>query len=494
MNGLILRLWAVGVGLTAMLSAHDRPHHDVPPWQQPTAWPDRIITTPTRDAARGFAVTWRTDHSVGAAIAQIVPARSDARFDLNANTHRAITTPLNLQEMVYAGHVIPVVENAGLADVHFHAVTFAKLKPDTLYAYRVRGAPGKWSAWRQLRTAPETAPVQFVFFGDAQTGIRSHVTRIFDTAAHVAPQARFAIHGGDLVNTAMYDQEWAEWFTALGRTHAVIPAIPVAGNHDYVNYAKETEDLDDTKLFMMTDKGVSPMWRPQFVLPVASELPAGLHETVYDIRYSEDLHIFVLDSSGNAFPEQVEWLGQHLARSDARWKIVTMHHPLFSFVGGTEHPSHRARRDVMLAALRQHDIDLVLTGHRHTYQRGAYGDDVAQWGVGTPHDVKTMFVVTASSTKRGETKTEGWDRYSDDQAGAFKLDRHADNTPIFGVFDVTTDSLRYRAYDAVGELYDGFTVTKDAAGVKSVTNDPVAASPVKDYDNTGRYIGWDDLR
>lgn len=479
----------------ATVSAHPGHDHASPPWQQPSTWPDRIITTTTEEPSTGFGVAWRTDQSVGEAIAQIAPATSDARFDLRASTVKAHTTPLRLDAMAHATGDLPVIENAGLAPVHFHQVRFSKLEPDTLYAYRVRGARGQWSAWRQLRTAPIDAPVQFLFFGDAQTGIRSHVTRIFDTAARVAPEACFAIHGGDLVNTAMYDQEWAEWFEALGRTHAVIPAIPVAGNHDYVNYQAKTEEgIEDTKLFMMTDKAVSPMWRPQFVLPVVDALPEDLHETVYAVRYTQDLHVFVLDSSGNHFPEQVAWLGRELEASDARWKIVTMHHPLYSFVGGWEHPSHRVRRDVLLEALKKHDIDLVLTGHRHTYQRAAYGEDVARWGVGEPHDVKTMFVVTASSTKRGETKTEGWDHYSEEQQGRFKLDRHGDNTPIFAVFDVETDTLSYRAIDAVGEVYDAFTVHKDADGTKTVTNDPIASSPVKDYNNTGPYIGWDDLR
>lgn len=446
------------------------------------------------DPARSFAVSWRTDQSVGVAIAELALASSDVRFDLQSTAHTAQTEALKLKEMAHESGPIDVVVNAHLETVHFHAVEFKGLEPDTLYAYRVRGDRGKWSAWRQLRTAPLAGPVQFLFFGDAQTAIRSHITRLFDTAAQVAPQARFAIHGGDLVNTAMYDREWAEWFTALGRTHAVIPALPVAGNHDYVNYAKATEEMDDSKLFMMTDKGVSPMWRPQFALPVEESLPEQLHETVYAVRYSKELEVFVLDSSGNEFDRQLAWLGEKLEASDARWKVVTMHHPLFSFVEGTEHPSHRARREPLLKLLKEHDVDVILTGHRHTYQRGAYGDDVARFGIGGPHDVKTMFVVTASSTKRGETKTAGWDRYAAEQAGAFKLNRHADNTPIFGVFDVTANTLRYRAFDAVGELYDGFTVAKNGDGMKQVTDDPVAATPIKDYQNTGRYISWNDLR
>lgn len=478
--------------VAASLLAH--PSRETPPWQQATAWPDRIVATLDGDPTMGFAVTWRTNISVGVAVAELAPATSDARFDLAAKTLHGVTESLELEHIKYKGEVLPVIENAGLEPVHYHSVSFRNLKADTLYAYRVRGAPGQWSPWRQLRTAPLAGPLQFIYFGDAQNGVRSHVTRVFDTAAQIAPRARFAIHGGDLVNTAMYDKEWAEWFEALGRTHVTLPAIPITGNHEYVNYAKETQELADTKLFLVTEKNVTPLWRPQFTLPVVDELPAGLRETVYAVRYSEDLHIFVMDSSGIAFDQQMVWLDQQLAATDARWKVVTMHHPLFSFVGGEEHPSARDRRLALLKVLEEQDVDMILTGHRHTYQRGGYGDDVGRFGVGDAHDVKTMFVVTASTVKRGVTKKSGWERYTEQTKGAWKLDRMGDNASIFAVIDLTDDTLHYRAYDAVGELYDGFILAKDASGRKTVLSDPVASTPEKTFENTGPYVKWDDLR
>lgn len=481
--------------LVASLAAHPGHNLDVPPWQDATAWPDRVIATIDDDPTTSFAVSWRTDMSVAPAVAQIAPATAEARFDVNAATVNGETVSVPLDHIDYEGEVIPILQNAGLPPVHYHSVSFRGLQPDTLYAYRVRGAPGKWSPWRQLRTAPAAGPLQFLFFGDAQNGIRSHVTRVFDTAAEVAPRARFAIHGGDLVNTAMYDQEWAQWFESLGRTHLTRPALPVAGNHDYFNYAKVLDEgLEDTKLFMMTQKGVTPLWRPQFALPAVNGLPKDLQETVYSVRYGHDLEVFVLDSSGIAFDEQMAWLERQLAASDAPWHVLTMHHPLFSFVGGVEHPSAEARRLALLSVLENHDVDLILTGHRHTYQRGGYGLDVARFGVGEPHAVKTMFVVTASTVKRGATKKEGWERYSEQTAGSWKLDRMGDNASIFAVIDIDGDTLRYRAYDAVGELYDGFTLSKDAGGEKTVVSDPVAETPERTFENSGPFIPWHDLR
>ena len=212
---------------------------------------------------------------------------------------------MGLDQIDHGEESLAILQNQGLPPVIYHSVVFEDLQPDKLYAYRVRGARGKFSPWRQVRTAPRDGPVTFLFFGDAQRGIRSHVTRIFDTATRVAPEARFALHAGDLVNTAMYDQEWAEWFDAVGNTHRVMPIIPVAGNHDYMNFG-------GIKLFASTEKRVSPLWRPQFELPIVTSLPKDLHETVYAVPYSKDVELLVLDSSGIAFDKQLTWLPRRI--------------------------------------------------------------------------------------------------------------------------------------------------------------------------------------
>ena len=488
----LIFLWLVVLTPVNTAIAHS-PHRETPPWQAASSWPDRIIVNPGADPTQSFFVTWRTDESVGRTVAQIAKATSDARFDLGAQTKAAKTERLNLTEFIGPDGDIPILENMGLPPAHYHSVEFSGLEPDTLYAYRVRGRRGHWSAWRQVRSAPQDGPLRFVFFGDAQTAIRSHVTRSFDAAARVFPDPHFAIHGGDLVNTAVYDKEWAEWFEAMGRLAVTVPSIPVTGNHDYVNFDKDKPRDGDGKLFIAR-KSVSPLWRPQFSLGEVESLPPDLRETVYDVKYGDQLHVFVLDSSGVAWGRQLGWLHDKLATTNANFTVVTMHHPIFSFVGGREHPSSRERRLALLRLLKQGNIDLVLTGHRHTYQRGAYGDNVARFAAGDESKVETVFLTTASSTKRGRSKIEGWRRYTDTQKGDFSLTRYADNTPIFATFEIHGTLLSYRAIDAVGELYDAFTMTKNGDGTLSITNNPIVSRPPKTYKNTGPYRPWDDLR
>lgn len=79
------------------LHAHDASHSDpVAPWQQASAWPDRIIATFEADPARSLAISWRTHGDVKSTRAEIARAIPDARFDLAAQSEPAETVRLSL--------------------------------------------------------------------------------------------------------------------------------------------------------------------------------------------------------------------------------------------------------------------------------------------------------------------------------------------------------------------------------------------------------------
>ena len=77
--------------ITALLLACAPVPADDPPWQQATAWPDRIIATLDEQPSSGFSVSWRTEAAVQSAVAEIVEARAGARFDVGARTVTAQT-------------------------------------------------------------------------------------------------------------------------------------------------------------------------------------------------------------------------------------------------------------------------------------------------------------------------------------------------------------------------------------------------------------------
>src|SRR5690606_2652888 len=246
-----------------------------------------IVATPAADPAHAVAVTWRTHAGIGDAVAEIVRAGAEAHFEEGATQVRANTETLDLSSALaragaaHAGARVPAAA--------WHSVTFDGLAPDTTYAYRVRGAEGYFSAWRQLRTAPETGPFEFLFFGDAQQGIRSHVARVFEAAGRASPPARYLLHAGHLVDQAADDRQWAEWFAAGGALLQCVPSLPVPGNHDYLRTLPGEPKVA---------KGpVTPLWRPQFALPVEEALPESLHELAYSLRYHRDLELFAVDTT-----------------------------------------------------------------------------------------------------------------------------------------------------------------------------------------------------
>ena len=469
-----------------------------PPWQAATSWPDRIIATVTETPSTSFAVTWRTDQTVGRAIAQITRASPDARFDLGAVTETAQTQHIDLRKLRTPEGVRTVLENQHIEPTHHHSVVFEDLEPDTLYAYRVRGAPGQWSEWIQIRTAPASGPVTLLYSGDAQQGARSHWARLIRMAHEVAPNARLHIHAGDLVQKGDSDLEWARWFDAGGFLHAQTLNMPVIGNHEHMR-------VFDGATGEKGPRVPTPLWRAQFTLPVETDLPAYYHERTYSVQVMDELDIFVVDSTPSrankqdkGYRTQAAWLDRALAASDAHWKIVSMHHPYFVPFqfgnGATNEPMAKAFGPVIA----KHGVDLVLVGHIHHYSRASAQPRGARQTVGEGRAVDAMFVVSAASAAQGEVYEP--DALSDIGDGEvdlerLSLDRAAENTPMFQVITVDGNQLRYTAHLATGQSYDAFTLTKGDDGANTLSEGSPSYGETRLFEqNTGPYREWHDLR
>ncbi len=419
----------------------------------PSAVPDRVILTWNGDPATSQSVTWRTDHTVTAGQAQIAKSLASPDLGSAATLVSATTETLRLRDSNW--------NDALPESVSYHSATFGDLEPSTLYAYRV-GQGDAWSEWHHFRTASDDPeePFRFLYFGDAQNGVLTHWSRVLRTAYRFAPDAAFAIHAGDLVNEGHADAEWSEWYTAGAWLHATLPAIPVTGNHEYRSMERGSRE----------NRRLSMLWRPQFALPRGEGVPTELAETVYWLDY-QGARVFVLNS--NRSPEQqVLWLEEALAATEARWKIVTFHHPLFSNAGSRDNPE---LRELWLPVLERWNVDLVLQGHDHTYSRGqtAGGQDGVEQGEPAPGgapsqtpvdgaEVGTVIVVSVSGAKQYELADDLWSGYD----GQATLARAAENTQLFHVIEVGPARIDYRAYGADGQLYDAFELRKDEAGTK----------------------------
>ena len=417
---------------------HDGLHH----WEIPSKDPDRIILTFNGDPATKRAVTWRTNSSVKKAKAQIAVATVNSDFVKEATTYFATTEEFDLG--IYKSNKSLIV--------NYHSVVFENLNSNTLYAYRV-GNDENWSEWIQFKTANDTySPTQFVYFGDAQNDILNHWSRVIRMAYQTAPNASFVIHAGDLVDSAHKDNEWAQWFKAGGFIHSQWTAIPVVGNHEFQRFDGYEGSLP---------RRLSIQWRPQFTLPVEDNLDSRLHETVYTVEY-QDILILVLNSTGH-LEKQTEYIKQKLSNTDAKWKIVTNHHSVFSPAEGRD---FKYARKVWKPLFEKYGVDLVLNGHDHTYARGHV--PVKSQNIDQSGSFKTLYVTSVSGPKQYKVDKEQIKNYG---ANGYKSDKIGEQTQFFQVISVENDKLIYSAYTTLGDLYDKAIITKDfSTGEKTISN------------------------
>lgn len=387
---------------------------------QPGILPDRIVLTWNDDPQTTQAVTWRTSSAVTRGLAQITIAQGGPELEKDSRQVVAQTQTLD----------------AELGKAHFHTVKFSDLQPSTKYAYRV-GDGVNWSEWFQFRTAAaQPEPFSFLYFGDAQNDLRSRWSRVIREAYGDAPDARFMIHAGDLINRADADGEWGEWFGAGAWLNAMVPSVPIPGNHEQVKVNATTRRL-------------TPFWRPQFALPENG--PAGLEESCYTFVY-QDVRIIGLNSNEKQ-EIQVPWLGQVLSENTSPWVICTFHHPIFSTGRDRD---NKALRELWKPILDKYRVDLVLQGHDHSYGRT---------GLETPLPSSDSTNLTSGSNA-ADTFTGTVYVVSVSGPKMYALQRHpfmkrqAEDTQLYQIVHVNGEQLHYEAFTAAGELYDAFTLRK----------------------------------
>ncbi|MCW2416986.1 MULTISPECIES: metallophosphoesterase [unclassified Sphingobium] len=256
-----------------------------------------------------------------------------------------------------------------------HRATLGPLQPDTVYFYRVRatGADGAAtdSGTLAFRTMPEPgAPLVFAAIGDTQE--RPFINfRLSQLAWEQRPH--FLLIAGDLIGGEEDERRWHwtdEYFVGMGPLIARVPVLAARGNGD-VDVADPARDI---RLFTNFDR-----YHNQPDLG-----PDGEHRGYYS-RVIGDAEFFVLggnlalrERQAPGFRgEQRAWLASALARSTARWKIAVHHQPAWSaddddygdsYAGPTTGGDPEIRKD-FVDLYERHGVDLVLSGHIHSYER-----------------------------------------------------------------------------------------------------------------------------
>jgi hypothetical protein len=398
---------------------------------QPSPRPDRIVLTWSGDPTTTQAVTWRTSTDVSHACGEIAEAEAGPQFAGRARRVNALTQPFK----------------SDLSKCHVHSVEFNDLKPATKYAYRV-GDGTNWSEWFHFRTAAASPePFSFIYFGDAQNDVRSMWSRVIREAYSDMPRAAFMLHAGDLINLAESDAEWGEWFAAGGWINAMIPVIATPGNHEYAS----AKNADGTT----SRRWLSRHWTAQFTFPANG--PDGLAESVYYTDY-QNCRVISLNSNERQ-EDQVGWIEKVLSGNERTWTVVTFHHPIFSTARKRDNAE---LRNLWKPVFDRHRVDLVMTGHDHTYGRSGLLRPETNAATGTnvrSSPSGTVYVVSVSGPKM----------YDLEPVPRTEFRRVAEDTQLYQIISVDGPVLRYEARTATGDIYDRFTLRKHPGQLNDMT-------------------------
>ena len=250
------------------------------------------------------------------------------------------------------------------APVFFCSVTLTGLSPAASYEYRIIQGE-RASRWHTFKTEPENlSEVSALIFCDSQcSGSYDVWQQTFQTAWQRHPESQFTAIIGDLTDNGQSDWHWDNFFAAMGSMPAQHPLVPAMGNH-------ECYGLD---------------WK--FCLPrrylASFALPDNNSAKFQDFFYTFDygpVHFIVLNTQELELHEllpgllehQLHWLKQDTNIHHLPWQIVLMHKDILAYdeyqLGTRQKGGISDIGRAFMPVFDELGIDLVLTGHMHTYR------------------------------------------------------------------------------------------------------------------------------
>ena len=193
--------------------------------------------------------------------------------------------------------------------------------------------------------------------GAANTAARNDSygwNRTLEIATEQNPDLNFVISAGDQVNKTgqAKEEEYAGYLNPASL--ASLPVATTIGNHDSLN----------------------PDYMYHFNNPNTTEYGATQAGGDYYYSYGSGLFI-VLNTNNYNVAEHEKAIEEAIAAyPDAQWRIVTIHQDIYG--SGLDHSDTDGMilRTQLTPIFDEHDIDVVLQGHDHTYSRTKllYGD------------------------------------------------------------------------------------------------------------------------
>lgn len=351
---------------------------------------------PSRDPSVSRSFLWQTD--VGTLASSLVIGPADT-FPTGATTYEGGSFLFGSAEL-------------GVGDYRQHEVRVCVgLQPQTTYTYRV-GGEGGWSPEYSF-TTPGTPGTfdsfRVAMFGDSRGDVDTW-SQVITAVDEAAPD--LMITSGDMVELGASQIEWDNWFAASGDVMARRPLAITHGNHEFLaqGYFAQVGMPGNEEWYALD-------WGPLHLV--------ALNDTVRDPTQIGS--------------DQVQFMRAEYQTATADWRWVVHHQPAYSTC--TTHGSFEALREYWTPVWEESNVDLVVAGHNHIYERSVpiLANAEAEGGV--------TYLVTGGA---------GAPLYEESQADWFGLKANPVNHYV--IADFSTDRVDLVVYDLAGNVIDSFSL------------------------------------
>ncbi|HEX3738944.1 MAG TPA: metallophosphoesterase [Terriglobales bacterium] len=257
--------------------------------------------------------------------------------------------------------------------------------------------------------------VRFAVIGDSGTGEKDqyNIARQMEIY-HQVVNFNFVIMLGDNIYGGHEPRDFEQKF--------VVPYKPLldAGVQFYASLGNH----DDPKL--------EPLYKP-----------FNMNGERYYTFKKDDVQFFALDSN-YMDAQQLSWLEKNLRSSNAHWKICYFHHPLYN--EGKMHGPDLDLRNQLSPLIKNYGVNVVFSGHEHSYQRLKPVDNV-------------YYFVQGDSGKLARHDFH----HSNELAASF------DRARTFMIVEIVGDTLYFQTIAEFGETVDSGALPHAAATVKAAS-------------------------
>lgn len=237
--------------------------------------------------------------------------------------------------------------------VFIYSCELQNLKPESLYKFRIISEK-KATSWQNLKTAGNLK-FSMLIFSDSQCENYKIWQNVADYANKNFSDAEIFLVNGDLVDNGQAAYQWREFFKSAAFLMSEKIFAPVMGNHECYS----------VKWLNCLPNG----FLNYFKLPANGE--KNFDGYFYSFFYGA-AHFFILNTQFDELEKfqpklkeiQNYWFRNEIKNFNREWKIVFMHKDIFDYAQN----KFNELGEIFMNLFDEFEIDLVFTGHLHTYR------------------------------------------------------------------------------------------------------------------------------